>query len=85
MYSDKTSRYRACSRSFIPVLSFVKAGARFFKSYRSVVNYFSIISHINRSRGASFAFLHDYDVYLAKRAVRRILGDRVAPKESITV
>ena len=57
----------------------------FFKSYRSVVNYLSIISHINRSCGASFALLHDYDVYLAKRAVRRILGDRVAPKAPITV
>ena len=38
----------------------------------------SIISHINRSCGASFAYLRDYDVYLAKRVVRRILGDRVA-------
>ena len=54
-------------------------------SYRSVVNYLGIITHINRSFGTSLAFLEDYDVYLAKRAVRRILGDCVTRKEPITI
>ena len=42
--------------------------------------------HINRSFGTtSLAFLEDYNVYLAKRAVRRILGDCVARKEPVTI
>ena len=42
--------------------------------------------HINRSFGTtSLAFLEDYNVYLAKRAVRRILGACVARKEPITI
>ena len=53
--------------------------------YPSVVNYLGIITHINRSFATSLAFLQDYDVYLAKRSVRRILGDCVARKELITI
>ena len=55
--------------------------------YPSVVNYLGIITHINRSFATSLAFLQDYDVYLAKRLVRRILGDCliVARKELITI
>ena len=53
--------------------------------YRSVVNYLGIITHINGSFGASLAFLQDYDVYLAKRALCRIMGDCVAQKEPITI
>ena len=52
--------------------------SRSLSSYRSVVNYLGISTHINRSFGTSLAFLQDYDVYLAKRAVRRIMGDYVA-------
>jgi len=59
--------------------------SRSLSSYRSIVDYLSIASHINRSFGASLAFLQDYDVYLAKRAVPRILGDFVARKKPITV
>lgn len=59
--------------------------SRSLSSYRSVVNYLGISTHINRSFGTSLAFLQDYDVYLAKRAVRRIMGDYVARKEPITV
>lgn len=59
--------------------------ARSLSSYRSVVNYLSILTHINRSLGSSLAFLHDYDVYLSKRAIRRLLGDFVTRKEPITV
>jgi len=59
--------------------------SRSLSSYHSVINYLSITSHINCSFGASLAFLQDYDVYLAKRAVRRILGDFVPRKEPITV
>ena len=35
--------------------------------------------------GPSLAFIEDYDVYLAKRAVRGILGDYVIRKEPITI
>ena len=59
--------------------------SRSLSSYRSVVNYLGIITHINRSFGTSLAFLQDYDVYLAERAVRRIMGNYVARKEPITV
>lgn len=59
--------------------------SRSLSSYRSVVNYLGIITHINRSFGTSLAFLQDYDVYLAQRAVRRLLGDCVARKEPITI
>ena len=59
--------------------------SRSLSSYRSVVNYLGIIKHINRSFGTSLAFLQDYDVFLAKLAVRRILGDCVARKEPITI
>ena len=45
-------------------------------SYRSVVNYLGIITHINRSFETTLAFLEDYNVYLAKRAVCRILEAR---------
>ena len=58
--------------------------SRSLSSYRSVINYLGIITHINRSFGASLAFLQDY-VYLAKRAIRRILGDCIARKEPITI
>ena len=50
-----------------------------------MVSYLVITSQINRSFGTSLAFLEDYNVYLAKRAVRRILGDCVARKEPITI
>ena len=59
--------------------------SRSLSSYRSVINYLGIITHINRSFGTSLAFLQDYDVYLAKWAVRWILGDCVARKEPITI
>ena len=59
--------------------------SRSLSSYRSVINYLGIITHINRSFGASLAFLQDYDVYLAKRAIGRILGDCIARKEPITI
>lgn len=59
--------------------------SRSLSSYRSVVNYLGISTHINRSFGTSLAFLQDYDVYLTKRAVRRIMGDYIARKEPITV
>jgi len=50
-----------------------------------VINYLGVITHINRSFGASLAFLQDYDVYLAKGAIRRILGNCIARKEPITI
>ena len=51
-----------------------------------MVNYLGIIMYINRSFGTtSLAFLKDYNVYLAKRAVCRILGNCVARKELITI
>ena len=53
-------------------------------SHCSVVNSFGITTHINCSLIASFTFLQDY-VYLAKRAICRILGECVACKEPITV
>lgn len=59
--------------------------SRSLSSYRSVVNYLGIITHIKRSFATSLAFLQDYDVYLAKRSVRWILGDCVAQKEPITI
>jgi len=48
-----------------------------------VINYLGIITHINRSFGASL--LQDYDVYLAKRAIHRILCDCIAWKDLITI
>ena len=54
-------------------------------SYRSVLNYLSILTHVNRSLGCNLTFLRDYDVYLSQRAVRRLLGDYVARKEPITI
>ena len=57
---------------------------RSLSSYRSVVNYLGIITHINCSFGTSLTFLEDY-VYLAKRSVRRILGDCLTRKEPITI
>ena len=59
--------------------------ANSLRAYRSVVNYLSILTHINRSLGASLAFLADYDVYLAKRATRRFLGDNFNRRVPITI
>ena len=59
--------------------------SRSLSSNRSVVNYLGIITLINHSFGTSLACLQDYDVYLAKSLVRRILGDCVARKEPITI
>ena len=58
---------------------------RSLPSYHSVINYLGITTHINRSFGASLAFLQDCDIYLAKRAIRRILGDCIARKEPNTI
>ena len=41
--------------------------------------------HINRSFVTTLTFLEDYNVYLAKPAVRRILEDCVAQKEPMTI
>ena len=51
------------------------------KSFTSV----SILSHINKSLGYSWAFLADYDSHLANRAVRRFLGDFSARKYTMSV
>ena len=65
-------------------LSYLAFLANSLSSYRSVVNYLNILVHVNRSLGSDLTFLRDYDVYLSKRAVRRLLGDCVARKEPIT-
>ena len=59
--------------------------SRSLSSYHSVVNYLGIVTLINCSFGTSLTFLQDYDVYRAKRSVRRILGDCVARKEPNTI
>ena len=69
-------------RNYLSYLAFL---AHSLSSYRSVVNYLNILVHVNRSIGSDLAFLRDYDVYLSKRAVRRLLGDYVARKEPITI
>ena len=68
---------------YLPYLVF---SSRSLSSYPSVLlNHLGIIKHINRSLGVSLAFPQDYEVYLAKQAVRRILGDRVTHREPITI
>lgn len=69
-------------RTYLLYLAFL---AHSLSSYRSVVNYLNILVHVNRSMGSNLAFLRDYDVYLSKRAVRRLLGDYIARKEPITI
>ena len=66
-------------------LSYLAFLSRSLKSYSSVLNYLSIIRHINQSVGISYNFLHDYDVAITKQAVRRFLGDYTARKLPITI
>lgn len=67
-------------------LLYLVFSSRSLSSYPSVLlKHLGIIKNINRSLGVSLAFPQDYEVYLAKQAVRRILGDRVTQREPITI
>ena len=75
---------------FFPVtkatyLAYLAFLSQSLKSFSSVRNYLSILSHINKSLGYSCAFMGDYDTRLANRAVRRLLGDFTARKHAMSV
>lgn len=75
---------------FFPVtkatyLAYLAFLSQSLKSFSSVRNYLSILSHINKSFSYSCAFIGDYDTRLANRAVRRLLGDFTARKHAMSV
>ena len=74
--------YPVTKATYLAYLAFLSQS---LKSFTSVKNYLSILSHINKSLGYSFAFLADYDSHLANRAVRRFLGDFSARKYAMSV
>ena len=74
--------YPITKATYLTYLAFLSQS---LKSFTSVKNYLSILSHINKSLGYSCAFLADYDSRLANRAVRRLLGDFSARKYAMSV
>ena len=40
---------------------------------------------INKSLGADFSFMHDYNAFLTQRALRRLMGDSVRVAHPVTV
>ena len=69
-------------RSFLAYLIFL---SRSLSCYRSVINYINILKHINRSLGADFSFMHDYDAFLTLRALRRVMSDSVRITHPVTI
>ena len=58
--------------TFLAYLAFL---SKSLSCYRSLINYINILRHINRSLGADFSFMHDYDAFLMQRALRCVIGD----------
>ena len=71
--------FSVSKQSYLPYLAFLS------KSYRSLVNYVNILRHINKSLGANFSFMHDYDAFLTQRALQHIMGDSVCVTHPVTV
>ena len=69
-------------QSYLAYLAFL---SKSLSCYRSLVNYINILKHINKSLGADFSFMHDYDAFLTQRALRRIMGDSVRVTHPVTV
>ena len=62
-------------QSYLAYLAFL---SKSLSCYRSLVNYVNILRHINKSLRADFSFMHDYDAFLTKRVLWRIMGDSVS-------
>jgi len=60
--------------TFISYLVFLSHS---LSSYRSLINYITVLKHVNRALGASIDFMDDYDCYTTQRGLRRMLGDKV--------
>ena len=69
-------------QAFLAYLAFL---SKSLSCYRSLVNYVNILKHINKSLGADFSFMHNYDAFLTQRALRRIMGDCVRVTHPVTV
>ena len=68
-------------QSYLAYLAFL---SKSLSCYRSLVNYINILRHINKSLGADFSFMHDYDAFLTQRALWRIMGDCVRVTHPVT-
>ena len=69
-------------QAFLAYLAFL---SKSLSCYRSLVNYVNILKHINKSLGADFSFMHNYDAFLMQPALRRIMGDCVRVTPPVTV
>ena len=69
-------------RSFLAYLVFL---SRSLSCYHSVINYINISAHINRSLGADFSFMHDYDAFLTLRALHCVMSDSVRITHPVTI
>ena len=69
-------------QAFLAYLAFL---SKSLSCYRSLVNYVNILKYINKSLGADFSFMHNYDAFLTQRAPRRIMGDSVRVTHPVTV
>ena len=69
-------------RSFLAYLVFL---SRSLSCYRSVINYINILKHINRSLGADFSLMQDYDAFLTLRALFRVMSDSVRITHPVTI
>ena len=74
--------FRFSKQSYLAYLAFL---SKSLSCYRSLVNYVNILKHINKSLGANFSFMHDYDAFLTQRALRHIMGDSVRVTHPVTV
>lgn len=70
------------TQTFLAYLAFL---SKLLSCYRSLINYINILRHINRSLGADFSFMHDYDAFLTQRALHRVMGDSVHFTHPVTV
>ena len=69
-------------QAFLAYLAFL---SKSLSCYRSLVNYVNILKHINKSLGADFSFMHNYDPFLTQRSLRPIMGDSVRVTHPVTV
>ncbi len=70
------------NESFLAHLAFL---SKSLTCYHSLINYINILKHINRSLGADFSFMLDYDAFFAQWALPRVMGDSVHFTHPVTV
>ena len=66
-------------------LNYIAFLSHSLKSYNSIMNYLSVLKHINLTLRYDTTFMDDYDCHMLKKAVKRCVKESVNRKHPITV